>query len=114
MGHECPLLDIQVVNADLNHPHIAYDFTWSPRSKIEYKNLIDNLPNLKKELNPNDIYEFYYVRNKFDLKNDLIFKSYKDAKEEQKDKKINISDIFLNEINENRHYEITQNISSKI
>ncbi len=114
VGHECPLLDIQVVNADLNHPHIAYDFTWSPRSKAEYKNLIDNLPNLKKELNPNEIYEFYYVRNKFDLKNDLIFKSYKDAKEEQKDKKINISDIFLNEINENRHYEITQNISSKI
>ena len=111
VGHECPLLGIQVVNADLNHPHIAYDFNWSPKSKNDYEKLIENLPKAKKEIDINKIYEFYYVRNNFNNKDDLIFKSYNNAK---KNKNENIVNIFLNEIDENRHYEITQNILSKI
>ena len=111
VGHECPLLGIQVVNADLNHPHIAYDFNWSPKSKNDYEKLIENLPKAKKEIDINKIYEFYYVRNNFNNKDDLIFKSYNNAK---KNKNENIVNIFLNEIDENRHHEITKNILSKI
>ncbi len=111
VGHECPLLGIQVVNADLNHPHIAYDFNWSPKSKNDYEKLIENLPKAKKEIDINKIYEFYYIRNNFNNKDDLIFKSYNNAK---KNYNKNIVNIFLNEIDENRHYEITQNILSKI
>ncbi len=111
VGHECPLLDIQVVNADLNHPHIAYDFNWSPKNINEYEKIIDDLPNLKKKINFNEIYEFYYVRNNFETKNDLIFKSYKDSKNKQKNENINILDIFLEQVDQERHSQILKNIS---
>ena len=31
VGHEVPLLGIQVINADINNPHICYDFNWNPK-----------------------------------------------------------------------------------
>ena len=111
VGHECPLLGIQVINADLNHPHIAYDFNWTPKSISEYEKIIDDLSNITKQINNNEIYEFYFARNKLNVKDDLIFKSYEKAK---KNDKIHIVDLFLNQTNENRHYEITKNILSKI
>ena len=53
----------------------------------------------------------FFARNKLNVKDDLIFKSYEKAK---KNNKVHIVDLFLNQINENRHYEITKNILSKI
>ena len=46
-----------------------------------------------------------------DTKNNLIFKSFENTK---KNKNENILNIFLNEIDENNHFEITQNVLSKI
>ncbi len=111
VGHECPFLGIQVVNADSNHPHIAYDFNWTPKTISEYEKIINDLPNLKKKIDPYKIYEFYYCIKKMDTKDDLIFKSYENTKKNSNE---NILNIFLNEIDENRHYEITQNVLSKI
>ena len=113
VGHECPLLGIQVINADLNHPHIAYDFNWSPKNLDELNEIILNLNKLKLEINSDDIYEYYYVVKKLDMKDDLIFNSYTDAKKIEREENKNIVDIFLEQINGKKH-EIIEKLSSLI
>ena len=114
VGHECPLLGIQVINADLNHPHIAYDFNWSPKNLDELNEIILNLNKLKLEINSDDIYEYYYVVKKLDMKDDLIFNSYTDAKKIEREENKNIVDIFLEQINGKKHREIIEKLSSLI
>ena len=110
VGHEMPLLDIQVINADTNHPHIGYDFNWSPGSINEYTQLINDLPNLKKVVDKNQIYEFYFIYHKsykeyslFDL--DTPTKQIKDKK---------MIDIFANKMTKKKHEEIIKNINQII
>ena len=58
IGHEFPEIGIQVINAGIN-PHIAYDFTWNPRTKEEYDHLILNLDQLEKKTDEEGLYQFY-------------------------------------------------------
>lgn len=58
IGHEYPAIGIEVINAGLN-PHSAFDFTWNPKTKEEYDDLILNLENLKPKNNLDDLYKFY-------------------------------------------------------
>ena len=111
VGHECPLLDIQVVNADLNHPHIAYDFNWSPKNIDEYRDILDNLDKIKKKIDKKDIYEFYFVRNLMGNKDDLILNSYKDAINKKKEENLSVLDTFLQQIDHDRHFQILKNVS---
>lgn len=64
IGHEYPLLGIQVINAGPN-PHCAFDFTWNPLSIKEYESIILHLPSLKKEIRLEDIYKFYSMHYLF-------------------------------------------------
>ena len=54
---------MNVINAG-NNPHMGYDFNWNPKTVDEYENLLLNLGELKKEINFEDIYEFYYMNYK--------------------------------------------------
>lgn len=77
VGHECPLLGINVINAG-NNPHMGYDFNWNPKTVDEYEDLLLNLGELKKEINFDDIYEFYYMNFKETGEiDDWIYPSYK-------------------------------------
>lgn len=58
IGHEYPEIGIQVINAGIN-PHCAFDFTWNPKTKEEYDNLILNLGNLGKKRDEEGLYQFY-------------------------------------------------------
>jgi hypothetical protein len=53
-------MGIPVLNAGYN-PHIAYSFNYHARSKREYRNYLKRLPALKAIVNPQDVYEFYYM-----------------------------------------------------
>lgn len=114
IGHECPLLDMQVINADINHPHIAYDFNWTPKTIDEYENMIKDLPNMKKKINKNDVYEYYYVVHKLLEKDDIMFKSYKLTKKLEIKKSKNFVDMFLVEFSNERHMKIKENIDKLI
>ena len=114
VGHECPLLGIDVINADLNHPHIAYDFNWSPKSIEEYSDILDNLDKIKKKIDKKDIYEFYFVRNLMENKDDLILNSYEDAIKKKKEKSLSVLDTFLQQVDHDRHFQILKNVSSYI
>ena len=110
VGHEMPLLDIQVINADTNHPHIGYDFNWSPKSINEYIQMIDDLPNLKKVVDKNEIYEFYFIYHTSN-KQYSLFDSDLTIKQTKNNK---IIDLFTSQLTKKRHEEIIKNINQII
>lgn len=60
IGHEYPLLGIDVVNAGCN-PHCSFNFNINPRDINEYRDIIMNLPKYSALSNLGEIYEFYCV-----------------------------------------------------
>lgn len=81
IGHEYPLLGIDVINAG-NNPHISFDFNFNPKTKEEYKDLLMNLPLNSRLHNCEQIYEFYCIYY-------LYFEQYDLKKEREKWFKIN-------------------------
>ena len=51
------------INASKNNPHMNYNFNFSPQSIDEYEKLILNIKNIKININKNEIYEYYFMRN---------------------------------------------------
>ena len=58
IGHEYPAIGLQVINAGEN-PHSCFDFTWNPKTKEEYDNLIFHLDELEPKMNLEELYKFY-------------------------------------------------------
>jgi hypothetical protein len=69
IGFEYAALGVKVINASVNNPHIAYNFNFHPRSIEEYKNIILNFPHLPLQVDMNDIYQFYFMKNIFNTNN---------------------------------------------
>jgi hypothetical protein len=130
VGHELPLLGIQVINCGPN-PHMAYNFNWHAYSKKEYDSLLLNLKTLKKEININEIYEFYFMNYYYTHVDDLVFNSYdkyRDFIDESNSTleytislkglfKMNENkcyDFFLNEFNTKKHNDIIKKIETFI
>lgn len=64
IGHEYPALGIEIINAGIN-PHSAFNFTWNPRTKEEYDELIFNLEKLSPKNNMDELYQFYCMHYLF-------------------------------------------------
>ena len=118
VGCEYPLMGVPVINAG-NNPHIAYDFCYHPKTVEEYKQLILNLPTLHKEINKEDIYEFYGIHHQYGdyfsinrKMDDMIFQSDEKMREVLKDKVYTSAmyKYFLDEFSEERHMEIMSNV----
>jgi hypothetical protein len=58
IGHEYPAIGIEVINAGMN-PHSAFDFTWNPKTKEEYDDIIANLDKLPPKNNMEELLQFY-------------------------------------------------------
>ena len=100
VGHELPLLGINVINADKYNPHCSFNFNLNPQNLNEYRKLLLNLDKRPSRLKfKNDIYKFYYIHH-FYLKDfNLFFKSQSDYNAFNKSKKYSeIVDIYLNNI----------------
>jgi len=112
IGHEYPALGVQVINAGYN-PHIAYNFNWHPKSLKEYQSLLLNLNKLKKTIDINDLYEFYYMHHNHVIADDLILKSYRKSLEDLTIRERigpKIYSYFLNQLTEIKHQEIIKNM----
>ena len=81
VGHELPLLGVQVINACSNNPHIAYDFNWHGETIDQYRKMLLNLGSLKDKIDINEIYEFYYVHHLYTVVDDFIFDSYDEMRD---------------------------------
>ena len=76
VGHELPLLGINVLNSSYN-PHIAYDFNLHANSVANYRELILKLKELScREISITEVYEFFYVHNYLMSPDSYIFSSY--------------------------------------
>ena len=74
VGFEYPLFNIPVINASYNNPQVAYKFNINPKNIIEYKKILENLPDLRKkfQINKKEIYEFYFMRHLYQDRNWLF------------------------------------------
>jgi len=113
IAYEAPLLDIEVINADINNPVSAYNFTYTPKDLTEFEFYIKNLDKLEKKYDLSEIYEYYFATKKLVFKDDFIFNSYSDTKKKEKEGH-DILKMFLDEININKHNEIRQNFLSNL
>ena len=71
IGFDLPLLNIPVINASLNNPHINYKFNYHPKNIKELKNLVLNFDKYKKKIkiNKDELHEFYGMKTLFFKKN---------------------------------------------
>lgn len=118
VGCEYPLMGVPVINAG-NNPHIMYDFCYNPKTIEEYKDIIFNLCNLHKKINKDEIYEFYGIHHQFGTydsvnrgMDDMILWSNEKMFLTLKDNVYSSQaySYFLNEISEDRHKEILNNV----
>lgn len=75
VGHELPLLGINVVNASYN-PHIAYEFNTHCATQDEYRAVLMELDKLPPPQHVERIYEFYAVHHYVVRSDSLLFPSY--------------------------------------
>jgi len=117
VGHELPLLGIQVINAGVN-PRVAYDFNYHPDTLDEYRDLLMNLPNLEKNINIQKLYEFYFIQHKHvNSTDDFIFDSYKKTLLELSDSQragFEIFPYFLKNLTKGKHNSIISKIEKFI
>lgn len=59
---EYAYLNIPVINATRNNPHINYDFCINPLNLEDYKKKLNNLKNVKLKIKKREIEEFYFIR----------------------------------------------------
>lgn len=121
IGHEYPLIGIQVINAGIN-PHIAFDFTWNPTNLAEYEDILLHLEERERKIDKNQIYQFYCIHYLFCKKmiDDRYDVCYKSSDLITKLRSLTgrantqrYSD-FLDEWNEERHQEIIKNVKESI
>jgi hypothetical protein len=74
---EYPALGKLAINASLNNPHVAYDFSITPDNRKNYEELILKLPQIKVSIDKNEIYEYYFMRNIYNMKNWIFVDSGK-------------------------------------
>ena len=116
VGHEYPAFGVQVINAGYN-PRIAYDFNWHPKTIEEYEHYLMNLHKLKKDIRLDEVYEFYYMHHYYTLADDLVLKSYNKALSDLSPEQRIGSEIygyFLDQLNDEKHGEIIQNMEKFI
>ena len=104
VGHELPLLDINVINADKYNPHCSFKFNFNPQNLKEYRNLLLNLNKRPSKLKfKNDIFKFYYMHYFYFKDFNLFFKSKAECDLFNKAENYSeIIDIYLNNIFANK------------
>jgi hypothetical protein len=61
IGFEYAAMNIPVINASLNNPHIAFDFNIHPKTQKEYTNTLMDLKTVNHKINKTDVYRYYYM-----------------------------------------------------
>lgn len=65
---EYAALGIKVLNASISNPHAAFNFSITPNSRVEYEQVLKNLPKLNFEIDTSHIYQYYFMKHIFQLK----------------------------------------------
>jgi len=103
VGHECPLLGQTVINAGEKNPHIGYAFNIHAKTIEEYRHYLLNLPVVRRIVDMDEVYEFYYMHYKYSGYCQLFFKSFEEYISQHSVDVQNSSaayEYFLNEISD--------------
>ena len=68
-AHEYAYKNKIVINASGKNPHSAYNFNLHCNSKKNYNRIIENLDNIKININPNKVLEYYFMHYLYPSKN---------------------------------------------
>ncbi len=112
VGHEYPALGVPVVNAGYN-PRAAYDFNVTPKSVEDYEACLLSLPDLRVDIVPEDLEEFYYVHHYYTVPDDLVLPSWRQSLLDLSDEQRNgtaVYGYFLDRLSSERHRQIVDNI----
>ncbi len=116
IGHEYPYFGIPVINCAFN-PHIAYNFNYHAKTIEEYKNVLLNLNNFEYKIDKEEIFEFYFMNNKYILADDLMLPSYNkylnDLSQEKREGFAGFK-YFINHLTEESHEDIILKIENYI
>ena len=63
VGFEYAAMGVPVINASQNNPHIAYNFNIHPKSREEYKQVLESLDSITLSINIDEVHEYYFMRN---------------------------------------------------
>jgi|LULK01.1.fsa_nt_gb hypothetical protein len=108
IAHELPLLGVKVINASLDNPHKAFNFSITPNNLSEYTKILNNLTKVKKKnTNTKSIYEFYYMHNYFFK--DKLFENLNKEKFYNNSKDLTYFNNYIN----NKHYVKDKKIIKK-
>jgi len=69
IGFEYAALGIPVINASQNNRHIAYDFNIHPINLDQYRAILMNIGEIKIDINRQQVFEYYYMRNIYNTQN---------------------------------------------
>ncbi|MDD5327094.1 MAG: hypothetical protein PHY02_04680 [Phycisphaerae bacterium] len=115
VGFEYAALGVTVINASLCNPHIGYNFNIHPRTIEEYENILLNLKNQKRNMDINEVYEYYYMHYLYDkganwLVDDFINRigGYNKQRESA------IYKLFLDDFTVQRHEKIMKTLANFI
>jgi hypothetical protein len=119
IGFEYAAMSKPVINASLNNPHIAYDFNINPKSRDEFINILMNLNELKHDINVNDVYEYYYMKNIYTDRNwlfenfDLMESHFNPNGEavRYRQKNENVYSYWIENYTQKRHLEILDSLT---
>jgi hypothetical protein len=75
IAFEYAALGIQVINASMNNPHIAYDFNLHASDRETYRRMLLDLDKLDLNIDTRQVYEYYFMRNIYNT-DDIFFENY--------------------------------------
>ena len=73
VGFEFAAMGVNVINASINNPHIAYNFNHNPKSIKAYINLLENLKRKKIKINNSKVLEYFFMKFYYYPNNWLLF-----------------------------------------
>ncbi len=72
VAHELPKLGVKVINASRNNPHVNFNFSFTPKTLQEYRNILLNIEKFTYEPDLNSLYEYYFLRFVYNLQSWVI------------------------------------------
>ena len=114
---EYPFFGIPAINASLNHPHINYNFSITPKNKDKYLRLIKKLKSLKLKIKKNEVLEHHYMKNEF-FNNRWFFQDLNKVKKSLNGHKnffrISMYEYWIQNFNLNKHRKLYEKIKKFI
>ena len=113
VSSEMAYYGVKMINGNLNNPHSRFNFSYTPRSLIDYESKLLNLKKFNFKINYKDLYQYHYIKDKL-LNQNIFFENLDKFSKYKKKKPILYTDeifkVWIDKFNDTKH----QNIKKKL